>query len=77
MRTARYGRRIRNLADAADRSRRQKYECPRCGKTKVKRKSFSIWVCRSCGAEFAGGAYSLTTAPGEMAMRLIREMKQI
>ncbi len=31
--------------------------CPRCGKTKLARKSSGIWMCRSCSLVFTGGAY--------------------
>ena len=45
--------------------------CPKCGKAKVKRKSFAIWVCKACGAVFTGGAYSATTAAGEVSRRFV------
>jgi len=32
--------------------------CPNCGKS-VKRKSKGIWLCKSCGMEFTGGAHSV------------------
>ncbi len=75
MRTAKYGRKMRNLADAADSKRKARYECPKCGKKSVQRKAYALWKCRSCGAEIAGGAYSLRTASGETARRLIAETK--
>ncbi|PIY90333.1 MAG: hypothetical protein COY74_02015, partial [Nitrosopumilales archaeon CG_4_10_14_0_8_um_filter_34_8] len=48
MKSVRYGRRIRMLATTADVTKVKAYECPKCGKIKVKRKCYSIWKCRSC-----------------------------
>ena len=67
----RYGRRIRKLVNEALRNKNKRYECPKCGKIKVKRRGSSKWECSSCGAVIAGGAYTLTTAPGETAKRII------
>ncbi len=73
MRSEKYGAKIRKLYDAAIDSKNSWYECPKCHKKKVKRNSNSIWKCRSCGAKFAGGAYSLNTEVGDVAVRLINE----
>ncbi|MBN2477698.1 50S ribosomal protein L37ae [Candidatus Micrarchaeota archaeon] len=73
MRTPKYGRRIRKLAEAAIEQKRASYECPKCGKKKVRRKSFSLWECRSCGTRFAGGAYTFSTGAGVTSLRLIKE----
>ncbi len=70
---SRYGRRIRRLVDNADKKRKAFYECPKGNKDQVKRKCYAIWQCRSCKSTFAGGAYSLTTSPGESAKRLIKK----
>jgi len=34
--------------------------------------SVGIWLCKSCGFKFAGGAYSPTTKLGEIAERAAR-----
>ncbi len=73
-RNVRYGAEIRKLADAADRQRRARYPCPKCGKKSVKRVSNSLWACSSCGGEFAGGAYALSTPTGEVSTRQIGEI---
>ncbi|MBI5046320.1 50S ribosomal protein L37ae [Candidatus Micrarchaeota archaeon] len=73
MHTARYGASIRKLYDKAIKSKRQRYECPKCHKIKVKRISNSKWECYSCGTVLAGGAYALNTEAGEIATRLVAE----
>lgn len=60
--TSRYGRKVRkNYIDVIKRQR-ELYECPVCGKKKVKRAGFAVWICKSCGAKIAGGAYTLKTS---------------
>lgn len=76
MRTARFGRKIRKLYEKADEKRRKRYECPKCGKRSVKRVSYALWECRSCGARIAGAAYSLTSEGGETARRVLSEEKE-
>lgn len=73
MRSEKYGARIRKLFNAAIDSKNTKYECPKCHKKKLVRKSNAIWECKSCCAKFAGGAYSFNTEVGEVATRLIGE----
>jgi large subunit ribosomal protein L37Ae len=73
MRTQKFGASIRKLADKAIDAKRARYECPKCHKLKVKRDGTAKWNCRSCGAVFAGGAYSFTTEAGEIAARLTGE----
>lgn len=76
MRTPKFGAMIRKLYDAAQKAKRARYACPRCGKTSVKRVGYALWKCRSCSAKIAGGAYSLTTETGNLANRAIREYPQ-
>ena len=73
MRSPRYGRRIRKLAGAATKKKVSSYECPKCAKKSVKRISYALWKCRSCGTKIAGGAYSLSTATGQTARRMIQK----
>ena len=47
-----------------DTLRRTLFVCNACGKKKVKRQGNSLWECKSCGAVFAGGTYSLSTPSG-------------
>ena len=67
------GTKIRKRAKAVDRMKNDVYECPTCGKTSLKRVSNAIWKCNSCGAEYAGGAYSPSTAPGRDVKRKLDE----
>ncbi len=53
------------------RKAKSKYECPKCGKIALKRVSFAIWVCKSCGAKIAGGAYQPNTDVGLNALRIL------
>lgn len=75
-RNVRYGAELRKRAEKVQQVRRSLFACPRCGKKKVKRSAASLWKCKSCGSTFAGGTYSLSTASGEMALRLIEEYKK-
>jgi len=73
MKSARYGASMRKLADKAVKSKKKRYECPKCRKLKLTRKANAIWQCRSCDARFAGGAYSFRSEAGEIAGRVIGE----
>lgn len=73
MQTSRYGASNRKLHGKAIESKKARYDCPRCNKLKLTRRSFAIWSCRSCEATYAGGAYSFRSEAGEIAARLIGE----
>jgi large subunit ribosomal protein L37Ae len=66
-----YGARIRKQEAAVLKVQRAVYECPACGKQRVKRVGFARWRCRACGAEFAGGAYAPTTTVGKVARKVL------
>jgi large subunit ribosomal protein L37Ae len=72
----RYGAELRKRAEKVDKLRRAAFACGKCGKKKVRRKGNSLWECKSCGAVFAGGTYSLSTPSGDVATRLIEEYKK-
>ena len=69
--SAKYGRRIRKLVDAATKKKNDAYECPKCRKKSVKRISYALWKCNSCNTKIAGGAYSLSTSVAETARRML------
>lgn len=73
MRTSKYGATNRKLVDKATKSKRTRYECPKCNKLKLTRKCNAVWVCRSCDATFAGAAYSFESEPGQIAKRITAE----
>ncbi|MFH1785730.1 MAG: 50S ribosomal protein L37ae [Candidatus Micrarchaeota archaeon] len=73
MDTARFGASNRKLFNKAIKAKRTKYECPKCHKLRVTRKSNALWVCKSCDAVFAGGAYSFKSEAGEIAARIVAE----
>lgn len=70
---SRYGVRIRKLEKKVLERQRSAYECPVCGKQKVKRVGFALWKCKSCGSTFAGGAYELSTDVGRAAKKFISQ----
>jgi large subunit ribosomal protein L37Ae len=75
--TAKYGRKIRNLFNSATKNKNSGFECPKCGKAgKMKRISFAVWECKSCGATVAGGAYQLTTEAGNTMKRVLSATKR-
>ena len=72
---SRYGVKIRKRETEILTAKCGKYDCPRCGKKKVKRVSNALWKCRSCGFEFTGGAYSPVTTVGSTAKRILDSLK--
>jgi len=72
----RSGAELRKRAAAARRQKSSRYDCPRCGKSAVRRAGNSRWECGSCGAEFAGGAYTLSTPAGTSARRVMENIKK-
>jgi len=72
----RYGASLRKRYNSIKEKKRAKYMCNSCGRNDVVRISTSIWQCRHCNAMYAGGAYSLSTQRGEVAIRLIKELKE-
>ena len=77
LRTHKFGARIRKLVIAALKAKKSLYECPTCGKTKVTRKSFAMWRCKSCESKFAGGAYVFMTEAGAISARLMGEYQKL
>ncbi len=69
---SRYGVTVRRRLAQVESQSKTLYECPRCGRRKVKRISVGLWVCSKCEYTFAGGAYVPSTKPGEMAERVVR-----
>lgn len=57
----RYGRKHRLRANTIRDMKKDWYECPSCGKSTLRRKGYSVFECRNCGAEYAGAAYAPTS----------------
>lgn len=72
----RFGAELRKRAQKVDEVRRSLFDCPSCGKKKVRRSGNSLWACKACGGVFAGGTYSLSTPSGEVASRTIADQKK-
>jgi large subunit ribosomal protein L37Ae len=69
---ARYGTVPRKRYSTVITGLRRPHECPQCHVIAVKRMSVGVWLCRSCGFKFAGGAYTPKTKLGEIAERASR-----
>ena len=69
---ARYGTVARKRYSTVITGLRAAHECPQCHVAAVKRMSVGIWLCRSCGFKFAGGAYAPITKLGQVAERAAR-----
>lgn len=72
----RYGASIRKRYKKIKKEKSAFYRCEMCGKISVKRVGTGIWRCRHCNATYAGGAYSMTTATGVNARRLIENLSK-
>ena len=57
---ARYGRSLKERYSIIEDEQKTLYECPDCGKFKLKRVSRGIWQCTKCNAKVAGKAYSVS-----------------
>lgn len=71
----RYGAELRKRAAGITKLKKARYICPQCSKLNVKREGNALWECRSCGAEFAGGAYQLATSIGETGNRMVSDLR--
>ncbi len=69
----RYGASIRKRYKAVRADKSAHYKCEMCGRLSVKRTGTSIWKCKHCNTIYAGGAYTMTTAAGEVARRLVQD----
>jgi len=72
----RCGAELRKRTAAIKKQKSARYVCPKCGKKAVKREGYAMWKCRSCGVEFAGGAYSPSTPVGESARRVLENIRK-
>lgn len=73
----RYGRKSRKLVADIEEKSKALYDCPQCGRTKVKRISTAIWGCRKCGYTFAGGSFTPETSLGKSVLRSVRKTLEV
>ncbi len=59
MRTTRYGIKIRRRLDEIQKTKSERYKCPRCKRYTMKRLASGIWICKKCGFKVASKAYKL------------------
>lgn len=71
-----YGVKIRKRENAILKQQRTHYACPSCGKPRIRRQGFALWLCQACGAKIAGGAYSLETPVGITAKKTLTSLLQ-
>ncbi len=72
---SRYGAKVRKREAEVLARQRALYECPKCGKKRLKRRGYARWECRSCGSQFAGGAYVPETTVGAAARKILYTAK--
>lgn len=56
----RIGRKIREEVRKIEDAAKKPGNCPRCGRSRVKRIASGIWECKPCRIRFSGGAYMIS-----------------
>ncbi|MCL4381470.1 50S ribosomal protein L37ae [Candidatus Marsarchaeota archaeon] len=72
----RNGAGIRKQYMAVQKVKNASYKCPSCGSVSVKRVNTGIWKCTHCDKIYSGGAYIMSTPPGEISRKLIKEIEK-
>ena len=72
----RYGATLRKRQREVKAEKQALYTCDVCGRTAVRRIGTGIWQCRHCSTIYAGGAYTMKTAAGEAAKKLIESIHE-
>lgn len=73
----RYGRAARKQLLTIEVQQRKLYNCPFCAKDKVQRQACGIWKCKACDKVMAGGAYTLTTQPGNAIKQTVKRIHNL
>jgi large subunit ribosomal protein L37Ae len=73
----RYGRKSRKLVADMEEKTRALYDCPQCGRTRVRRISSAIWSCTKCGHTFAGGTFVPETSLGRSVSRSLKRTFEV
>lgn len=53
----RYGKKIREKVAEIEKIQKKRHICPSCKMEYLVREGSGIWICKKCGAKFAGQAY--------------------
>ncbi len=73
----RYGRKSRKLVADMEEKTKALYDCPQCGRTRVKRIGSAIWSCAKCGHTFAGGTFVPETSLGRSVSRSLKRTLEV
>lgn len=73
----RYGRKSRKLVADMEEKTHAQYDCPQCGRTRVRRISSAIWSCTKCGHTFAGGTFLPETSLGRSVSRSLKRTLEV
>jgi len=73
----RYGRKSRKLVADMEEKTKALYDCPQCGRTKVRRISSAIWSCAKCGYTYAGGTFVPETSLGRSVVRSLKRSLEV
>ena len=73
----RYGRKSRKLVADMEEKTKASYDCPQCGRNRVKRTSTAIWCCSKCGYTFAGGSFIPETSLGRSVLRSLKKTLEV
>lgn len=70
---ARYGVGIRKKLAKVESKQFSRYDCPKCGFKRVKRKSKGVFHCLKCNHKFAGGAFFPNTMTGNLVNKMVAQ----
>lgn len=72
----RYGTPLKQVVREIEKTQKTRQICPQCGRKSLKRKGYSIWICKKCGAKVAGGAYEPQTGLGKLVERIVKKSEK-
>lgn len=72
----RYGTPLKQVVMGIEKTQKTRQTCPQCGRKSLKRRGYSIWVCKKCGAKVAGGAYEPQTGMGKLVERIVKKSEK-
>lgn len=72
----RYGTPLKQVVREIEKTQKTRQICPQCGRKSLKRKGYSVWVCKKCDAKVAGGAYEPQTGMGKLVERIVKKSEK-